>query len=40
MAVLGSAVFTAFVWANVLLVMVVFGYEMWALLGERKAVFG
>ena len=33
---LGATAFTAFVWANVALVLAVFAYEVYAVLAERR----
>jgi len=38
MAAVGSALFTAFVWANVALVLVVFAYELYVVARERGLV--
>ena len=38
MAAVGPTLFAAFVWANVLLVLLTFGYEIWVLFGERRTV--
>jgi hypothetical protein len=39
MAAVGSTLSAAFVWANLLLVLLVFGYEIWVLFGERQASY-
>lgn len=39
MAAVGPTLFAAFVWANVLLVLLAFGYEIWVLFGERTASY-
>jgi hypothetical protein len=35
MVVVGPTLFTLFVWANVLLVLAVFAYELYVIVGER-----
>jgi len=37
MAAVGPTLFAAFVWANLVLVLLVFGYEIWVLVGEHEA---
>jgi len=38
MVAIGPTLFTVFVWANVLLVLAVFAYEVYALAGERGEI--
>lgn len=40
MAAVGPTLFGAFVWANLLLVLVVFGYELYVIYGESDAGIG
>jgi len=40
MAAIGPALFTVLVWANVFLVLAVFAYEIYAIVGERAAILG